>query len=63
MQNKYVVAMVMAPKESNTLKSYTYEKVLPKMQRSVKLREDSHTVCLSMHELVDPMDVKAYGCT
>ena len=41
----------------------TNEKVLPKMQRSVKLREDSHTVCLSMHELVNPMDVKAYGCT
>ena len=64
-----MVAMAMAPKEDNTLKSYTVnlggddEKTLPRMQRSVKLREDSHTICLSMRELADPTDVKAYGCT
>ena len=63
MVNNYMVAMAMAPKEDSTLKSYTVdlggddEKTLPRMQRSVKLREDSHTICLSMRELVDPTDV------
>ena len=35
-----------------------YEKALPEMQRSVKLCENSHTICLSMRELVDPTDAE-----